>query len=249
LPAPPDSGAAPSVSICFPAYNEQESLRGVLEDAERVARELAVDYEILVCDDHSTDATAQIADGFAEAHPHVRVIHHAVNRGIRRTFEELYAESSKEFVFLNSTDGQWPTRVLLDLLPMAQSWDVIVASRRDKHYGPWRRLISGVFNLVPRILFGVRTHDAGAVKLVRREVILKTPVISLSPFSEAERLIRAARLGYRITEYPVETSARSGGKAAGARMGLLVAALTDVARVWWSLRSSQRGSDAETDTR
>jgi glycosyltransferase involved in cell wall biosynthesis len=209
----------------------------VLDDAERVAGSLGVDYEILVCDDHSSDATPALADDFARTRPAVRVIHHEVNRGIRETFEELYAASTKDFVFLNSTDGQWPTEILLRLMPMAASWDVIVASRRDKHYGFWRRIVSSIFNLVPRILFGVRTHDAGAVKLVRRELIERTPVISRSPFSEAERLIRAARLGYRITELPVETHPRAGGPGRGARLPLLLAAATDVVRVWWSLRA------------
>jgi glycosyltransferase involved in cell wall biosynthesis len=244
LPDQPDP-SAPSVSICFPAYNEETTLLGVLEDADRVARALGVDYEILVCDDHSSDRTPELADDFAHSHPGVRVIHHPVNRGIRETFEELYAESTKDFVFLNSTDGQWPTEILLQLMPMAGSWDVIVASRRDKHYGMWRRVVSYLFNLVPRVLFGVSTHDAGAVKLVRRELIQRTPVISRSPFTEAERMIRASRLGYRITELPVETRARVGGPGRGARLPLLVAAVGDVARVWWSLRTGRRVGEAQ----
>ena len=52
--------------------------------------------------------------------PALRVIHHRQNRGIYETFERLYGESTKEFVFLNSTDGQWDTRILLDMLPLTR---------------------------------------------------------------------------------------------------------------------------------
>ena len=69
------------------------------------------------------------------------------------------------------------------------------------------------FNTVPLILFGVRTFDAGAVKLTRREIIQRFPLVSTSPFSEAERIIRATRAGYRVTEYPVEVSLRKTGRA------------------------------------
>jgi hypothetical protein len=81
----------------------------------------------------------------------------------------------------------------------------------------------------------VRTLDAGAVKLVRGEIIRRFPLVSQSPFSEAERLIRAARAGYRITEYPVEISIRTTGKAQGVRLKFLWEALMDIPRLWWDL--------------
>jgi hypothetical protein len=152
----------------------------------------------------------------------------------------LYAVASKEFVFLNSTDGQWDTAVLFELLPYAGAFDVIIAARRDKHYRPMRALVSWGFNAAPRLLFGVSTHDAGAVKLVRREIIQRFALVSQSPFSEAERLVRAARAGYRITEHPVSTQARQGGRSRGGSRRLVFEALQDVGRVWIALRREAR---------
>ena len=166
----------------------------------------------------------------------MRVLHHQRNLGIRETFERLYSEAAKEFVFLNSTDRQWETSVLFDLLPLGKDWDIVIAARKKKHYGIAREIVSRGFNLIPVALFGVRTYDAGAVKLVRREIIERFELVSRSPFTEAERLIKAARAGYRITEYPVEVSARRTGKALGVRGDVLKEAILDVARVWWSLR-------------
>jgi glycosyltransferase involved in cell wall biosynthesis len=227
---------APSVSVCFPAYNEGKTLRAVLDDARALLARSDLDYEILICDDGSTDETPAIVREAAAADPRIRAWRHDQNQGIFATFEDLYARASKEFVFLNSTDGQWQTRILFDLLPLTASADVVIASRRDRHYPPMRRLVSWGFNVLPALLFGVRTYDAGAVKLMRREIITRWALVSRSPFSEAERLIRAARHGYRIVEYPVDSSPRRGGRARGANWTLVRGAVVDLARVWIALR-------------
>ena len=56
-----------SLTIFFPAYNEQENLAEAVEDALRVAEEspYIADYEIIVINDGSTDATQAIAEGLA----------------------------------------------------------------------------------------------------------------------------------------------------------------------------------------
>jgi hypothetical protein len=236
-----------SVSVCFPAYNEEATIRAVLEDASTVLEGTGIDYEIIVCDDGSRDRTGAIADEVAARVPRMRVIHQSPNRGIHDTFERLYHEATKAFVFLNSTDGQWDTRVLLDLLPLSTDWDVIIASRREKHYGAMRGAVSWGFNALPSWLFGVRTGDAGAVKLVRREIIERFTLVSRSPFSEAERLIRASRAGYRITERPTDTRPRASGRARGVNGRLVLEACSDVVRVWRSLRASPPASKHAND--
>jgi glycosyltransferase involved in cell wall biosynthesis len=231
------STVLPSVSVCFPAYNEEETIEAVLEDAYALLAHSGIAYEILVCDDGSTDRTGRIIDETIRQIPEARLIRHERNLGIRQTFEDLYAEASNEYVFLNSTDRQWDTRVLLELLPLTRDWDIIVASRRDKHYGPGRRFTSWGFNRILRVVFGVAISDAGAVKLVRREIITRFPLLSQSPFSEAERLARAQRAGYRITEVVVDVAPRRTGRARGASLRLVLGSLADAARVWWSLHA------------
>jgi glycosyltransferase involved in cell wall biosynthesis len=230
----------PSVSVLFPAYNEEATIRDVVEEADGLLAGSGLEYEIVVCDDGSGDRTGAIAEELAAEHPRVRVIRNPRNLGIRGTFERLYGEASKDFVFLNSTDRQWPTRILFEMLPMTTDWDVIIATRKSKQYNLFRHFVSWGFNAVPRILFGVRTYDAGAVKLVRRDIFGKFTLVSRSPFSEAERLIRAARAGYRIREYPVETAQRQSGRARGADLRIVWQAIRDVPRVWRSLRAESR---------
>jgi len=126
------------------------------------------------------------------------------------------------------------------MLPLTSSFDIVIASRNNKHYGLIRKFVSWAFNSIPTILFGVDTYDAGAVKLMRREIITRFALVSKSPFSEAERLIRAARAGYRIKEYPVYTSDRTSGRARGVSVSSLIEACKDVVRVWVSLHRQRK---------
>lgn len=228
----------PSVSICYQAYNEEATVREVLEETEALLSGKGLDYEIILCDDGSEDATGAIADDVARSASSVRTFHHERNLGIPRTQRDLYTLAKKDFVYIDGVDRQWSIAILLDLLPLAGEWDIIVASRRHKFYGPFRAFVSYVFNLVPRVLFGVRTYDAGATKLIRRDLLFLDRVISDSPFLAAEVMIRAAREGHRITAVPVDINPRRTGRSHGISLASLRRAIRDVVRVWWALRGS-----------
>jgi len=238
--SPPTRSSAPSVSVCFPAYNEEATIERVLNEAHQLLSNSGLDYEIIVCNDGSVDRTGRVIEVTASRLPNFRVLNNPRNLGIHRTFERLYSEASKDFVFLNSTDRQWDTGILFEMLPLTSSFDIVIASRNNKHYGLIRKFVSWAFNSIPTILFGVDTYDAGAVKLMRREIITRFALVSKSPFSEAERLIRAARAGYRIKEYPVDTSDRTSGRARGVSVSSLIEACKDVVRVWVSLHRQRK---------
>jgi hypothetical protein len=80
----------------------------------------------------------------------------------------------------------------------------------------------------------VRTYDAGSIKLLRADV-LRIPLISRSPFREAERIIRASRRGYRVGALRVEHHGRHGGRASGAGWRLILTSVADLWRCWWQI--------------
>ena len=235
-----DAASLPSVSVCFPCFNEEATIADVLLEAHELLAASDLDYEILVCDDCSTDRTGTIIAQVRKRIPELRVLTHPVNQGIFRTFKDLYAAAAKDYVFLNSTDRQWDTRLVFDMLPLTKDHDVIITSRTNKPYGPLRAVVSWGFNVLPRVLFGTATYDAGSVKLTKREIIERFPLVSSTPFSEAERLIRAARAGYRITNFPVEVAARKHGPTRGVNLRVMGRSLVDVARVWRALRHEKQ---------
>src|SRR4026207_122049 len=71
----------PGLSIFFPAYNDGGTIASLVILAVQVAGRLTPDFEVIVVNDGSTDATKDILDDLARTYPNVRAIHHQRNRG------------------------------------------------------------------------------------------------------------------------------------------------------------------------
>jgi glycosyltransferase involved in cell wall biosynthesis len=238
------AAASPELSLVMPVYNEATVLAEVLTEALDTLARCGRSHEFVLVDDASTDGSAAILADFQARHPGtVRVLRNESNKGIIATCERLYAAARGRWVFVNSSDGQWQCAEVLPMLALADRYDLVVGQRRRKRYGWRRQLISGLFNLLPRLVFGVDTYDAGSIKLFRRE-ILEIPLLSHSPFREAERIIRAQRQGYRIGAVQVEHHDRRGGQASGARWRLVAQSLIDLGRCRWQLSAPKLGRRA-----
>ena len=228
------SGSTKSITICIPAYNEQAAIAEVIKEANSVLEHTTLRGEILVIDDGSVDDTWNILSDIQKTIPALQIRRHDTNKGIAATFRELYQWATSDLVFLNSADGQWKMRTLLELLPMIPQHDIIIAQRIDKHYEGGRRLVSWLFNALPVVLFSTPTYDAGSVKLVRREVY-DIPLISSGVFNEAERIIRARRRGFRVAVKQIEHFPRRTGKASGAKPRLVAEAMIDLVKCWFDI--------------
>ena len=240
------------LSVVMPTYNEESSVESVIQEHIDIMSQLpsaVTDWEIVVLDDGSKDHTPEILDRLASRLPRLRVIKHSVNLGLFQAFDDVHRSAQGTHVFTTASDGQWPATNLLRMLELMlqTNADLVVGVRphRDEVYTPWRRFVSHCFQLLPRLLFGVQTHDAGSVKLGRRE-LFQCELISHSPFVEAERIIRTLREGYRVEFIPVEFLRRSGGKALGARFSYIIASLRDCFRCFWVYRVHSQQSNGKS---
>jgi glycosyltransferase involved in cell wall biosynthesis len=225
------------LSIVMPVFNEEEALPSVLEEAMSSIARAPFSCEFLLCDDGSSDRSPAILDQWRKRHPNViRILRHEKNQGIAAACRTLFGAARGKYVFLNASDGQWKTADCLDLMAVRDRYDLVIATRRKKrqNYTLWRSIVSDVFNLMPLVLFGVRTYDAGSNKLYKAE-LLQIPLISRSVFAEAERIIRSQRRGFRVGAVDVDFYPRAGGHSTGVRFGVIVRSVADLFRCWWRI--------------
>jgi glycosyltransferase involved in cell wall biosynthesis len=226
----------PSISLVVAAYNEEAALRSTVERCLAVLRQVSGDCELIVLDDASRDRTPEIAAQLAREHPGiVRIVTHEKNLGIAATFEDLFRAATKEFVFDVPGDGEYPPEALLEIVPLLADHDIVVCRRIAKRYTPYRRLVSNLYRLLPRVLFGVELHDPGSTKCRRRTTITDIPLTSRGVFCEAERLIRAHRRGCRIGVVDIVPETRQGGEPRGARPRYVFEAARDLVALWFRL--------------
>ena len=219
----------------MPVYNEEASIEQVIADhveALTAQRAALGDWEIICLDDASTDSTPAILKRIAARVDKLKVIRHQENRGIFESFARVFEAAQGTHVYATAADGQWPAKNLARMLrSIAAGFDLVVGVRlnRREAYGLKRRIVSRAFNLLPRLLFGTKTIDAGSIKLGVRQVF-QLDLISHSPFVEAERIIKARRNGYRIDFVPIEFKKRRSGKETGARWSNVIASARDCVR-------------------
>src|SRR5262245_53485921 len=87
------------LSVFFPAYNDSGTIASLVISAHRTAQRLTPDFEIIIVNDGSADATPEIADELARTYPEVRVIHHPKNRGYGGALRTGFREARKDFIF------------------------------------------------------------------------------------------------------------------------------------------------------
>ena len=70
-----------SLSIVLPAYNEEANVERAVEQVSAVARQLGMDYEIILVNDGSKDRTGEIGHELERRVPNFRLVEHCPNRG------------------------------------------------------------------------------------------------------------------------------------------------------------------------
>src|SRR5215472_3810068 len=160
----------PGVSLVIPLHNNQSTLTQQLETCDQILRAIPCDYEIIICDDMSTDNSASLLRQYFDQREHFTIIFHQKNLGIAATISELYHRAQYQYIVLFSVDGDWDPYDIEKLIRTAlkENCDIVVGKRNKRHYSNSRKIISFFYNFLSYAFFGVRTYDAGSIKLIKK---------------------------------------------------------------------------------
>jgi glycosyltransferase involved in cell wall biosynthesis len=229
----PDPDRLDSLTLVMPAHNESESLRLLLPHAAEVLPGIARRIEIVLVDDGSTDGTGEIATGLAELHGlDLRVIRHERKSGYGISVADGLRDARMEYTAFTDADGQFDVADLALLVPdMLGGADLVAGWRRRREDAAIRSVVSGVFNLVLRVLYGLRVRDVDcALKLMRTDFLRSIELESHSALLNAELYCKARRDGLRIVQVPVPHHPRELGRRSGARPRAVVRAIRELVR-------------------
>jgi glycosyltransferase involved in cell wall biosynthesis len=201
-----------SLSVFFPVYHDERTVRRVTEKALRVCGEIADTYEVVIVDDGSPDASGRIADDLAREHDAVRVVHHPRNLGYGAAVRSGLRASRYEWVCFTDGDDEYDLRDLKKLWRRRQHYDLIITFRYVRRYSGFRILVSRVYNVVLRHMFFTRYRDVSTgLRLVRKSLVDELTLEATSPFIGAEIAIKSMLKGYRVGELGIQTFPREFG--------------------------------------
>lgn len=173
------------IVVLLPAFNEEVSLPVLLPKISKTLDNILGGYRVIICDDGSTDNTAQVLSQYVNEMP-IEVIRHKINRGLGETMRDLFERANEItsnndiIVRLDCDDTHEPEIIHSMLTKLAEGYDVVIASRFQEGGGQmgvnhYRAFISYCANLFMKLLFpisGIKEYSCG-FRAYRASVIKK----------------------------------------------------------------------------
>jgi glycosyltransferase involved in cell wall biosynthesis len=233
LPAEKPAG----LSVFFPAYNDSGTIASMVIRAVQAASELTPDYEIIVVNDGSEDATPQILDELARTYPRVRVVHHPRNRGYGGALQTGFRAATKELIFYTDGDAQYDPAELTLLWAKLTADADLVNGYKISRSDPLHRIIIGrVYHHIVSVMFGLSVRDVDCdFRLMRRSIFEKIDLEKTSGVICLEMMKKIEDGGFRIVEVPVHHYHRAFGKSQFFNFRRIAKTGIDVLRLWVAL--------------
>ncbi len=212
----------PLVSVVMPAYNAERHLRSAVRS---VQQQTFTDWELLVIDDASRDATSQIVAALARADARIRLVRNPHNLGVADTRNKGLQLAAGEYIaFLDSDDRWFPRKLELQL-------ELLRARQADLVYSSYAIVDENDTKICPDYIVPPSVDYAGL--LTMNVIGCSTVMVSrraLRGFSfPAEHyhedyalwllLLRAGRRAAGLQQVLVEYRLRAGGRAANKGFG------------------------------
>jgi glycosyltransferase involved in cell wall biosynthesis len=239
------SPVAPAVEISavMPAYNEEANLEQSVGRMATALQTVARGFEIIVVDDGSQDGTAAVLERLKGAHPNLRVIRHAANRGYGAALRSGFDAARFGWIFLMDADNQFDPMEVELLLARAADADIVAGYRKHRRDPLLRRLNAWAFFTLVRLLFGKLVRDVNcAFRLTRRDLIERMALHSEGALINTEMLVLARQLHARVVEVAVHHYPRRAGKQTGANIRVVIRAFAELLAFRAEMRKVERAA-------
>lgn len=237
------------ISVIVPAYRKEKTIRRDLRRIYQVLIKIRYPTELICIVDGMDDETFKNASSFAKKNSGIKVFGYETNKGKGFAVRFGISKSRGDIVgFIDSGMDLNPNglAMLLEHFEWYQA-DIIVGSKRhpvSKVDYPWqRRILSFGYQMLVRLLFGLRVRDTQVgMKFFRREVVEKVlPRMLVKKFAfDVEMLAVSNYLGFkRIFEAPVDIKLELGGASSVTNkrfLRIILAMLIDTLAVFYRLR-------------
>lgn len=228
-----------SLSVFFPAYNEQGNIAEAIRQALKAIPKVAKKYEIIVVNDGSTDKTKQEALKMAARYPNIVRVVSQKNKGYGGALKRGFAESRYDWIFFTDADLQFDLKEIKKLLKPAQTVDLVLGYRLKRADGRKRILLAKMLKVWNRVWFNypleIKDTDC-AFKLIRRHVMKSIePFISDGAMISTELILKAKYAGFVWHQVGVSHYNRLSGRPTGSNWRVIWRAVKDTVVLYQGL--------------
>lgn len=223
-----------SISVFFPAYNDEKTIHKLIVGATEILKPLTDDYEIIVIEDGSPDNVGKIADEIAEKDKHVKVVHHKKNKGYGGALKSGFKAATKDYIFYTDGDAQYDIKELPNLLKYKDYYDIVSGYKRNRGDQFYRMILGKLYSNTARMMFNIKIRDMDcAFKLFKSHIVKDLDVKSDGGFSCVELWHKINRIDYKIKEVPVSHYEREHGESQFFSFSRVFSTLSDFTKGWF----------------
>jgi glycosyltransferase involved in cell wall biosynthesis len=198
------------LSVVVPAHNEQDYLEPAVTGIIKGLRSRNLVFEVIICENGSTDATVEVATELARQYSELRMLSLRdadYGRSLRAGFEaatgEVVVNFDVDYVDLDFLDAAMALRENPNPPAVVVASKRIAGARDTRSVG--RRIVTRTFALILRLTFNLRVSDTHGMKLLSRSELV--PIVRSCRFGrdlfDTEMILRAERAGLTLAELPI----------------------------------------------
>jgi len=226
-----------SITAVFPAYNDAGTIPSMVLTALIALRQVTDDYEVVVTNDGSKDATGVVLQELASRFPELKVITHETNLGYGCALRSGFAAATKDWIFYTDGDAQYDPLEMPKLAKALKDGIDVVNGYKISRNDAWYRILIGrIYHHVVKIAFGFKLRDVDCdFRLIRREIFDNIELESKTGTICLEMVKKFQDAGYKFAEVPVNHYHRSYGKSQFFRPKHLWTTFKHLSQLWWKL--------------
>jgi len=237
----------PELSVVIPCHNEAENLRPLLAAIHAALDPLALDFEVVITDDCSSDDSWRVLRELSVNDPRVRAQRFKFNCGESAASWAGMQIARGRYIATLDADLQNDPKDLPAMLKALKNYDCVCGTRVETRAkgDSWLRIVSSrIANWVRNKLSGENITDAGCTyRVFKRECISR-----IKFFNGAHRFLPTLiKLeGFSVTEVPVSNNPRHAGKSHYGVWNRLFKSFRDLLAVRWMKSRKLRYEIAES---
>jgi len=208
----PENSHRPDISLVILCYKAEESIRQFCQKAIEIFTASGIyDYELVLVGNYhenSDDETPRIVRLLADQNPKISFVAKIKEGMMGWDMRSGLSLARGNYIAVIDGDGQMPLEDVVSIYDKirGEKLDLVKTYRITRGDSLWRKIISFVYNLLFRFLFpGLRSRDINSKpKIFSRTAYEKLRLTSNDWFIDAEMMIQARRLHFKIGEVPTD---------------------------------------------
>jgi len=194
------------ISVVIPLYNEDESIKELIEWIERIMMENRFSYEVILIDDGSSDKSWACIESLTSVNTRIKGIKFRRNYGKSAAIYCGFEEALGDVIITMDADLQDSPDEIPSLFNMIKEggFDIVSGWKKERHDPISKTFPSKLWNLFARMVTGIHLHDMNCGLKAYRSAVVK----SIEVYGEMHRYIPVLakhagfkKIGEKIVEH------------------------------------------------